>query len=208
MNVEKVVLVHGLYLPGVYMMSLQRRVGRCGFHVLRFDYPSVRRTVEQNAAGLQGLLQRIDADVVHLVGHSLGGLVVRQLFHDYPDQRPGRVVTLGTPHGGSYVARQLSRWAVGRLLLGHSLDPLLGRVPPWEGARDMGVIAGTVGMGLGWVVRGLPRPNDGTVAAEETRLPGMSDYIELPVSHTAMVFSSRVARQVCAFLCAGAFAHG
>lgn len=201
-------MLPGLYLAGPYLIPLQRRLGRCGFEASRFSYPSVRRTVKENAARLQGFVGAIDGDVVHLVGHSLGGLVIRQWLHDYPDQRPGRIVTLGTPHGGSHVARRLSRWPAGRVLLGRSLaHGLLGDLPAWDGALALGVIAGTLGMGMGWLVPGLERPNDGTVAAVETRLEGMTDYIELPVTHTCMLFSRRAGAQVCAFLSTGRFAR-
>lgn len=202
------VLVHGLYMAGIYMKPLQRRIARCGFDVVQFSYPSVRHTVPQNAASLQAFLPGIGAEVVHLVGHSLGGLVIRRMLHDYPDQRPGRIVTLGTPHQGSHVARCLDRWHLGRLLLGSSWEQgLRGDVPPWRAPRELGVIAGTLAVGLGWLVPGLPKPNDGTVAAAETKVAGMTDYIELRVTHTAMLFSARVAAQICVFLSTGRFAH-
>lgn len=201
------VFVHGLLMTGVDMTLLRHRVARGGFAVKQFSYASIRRAVEHNAACLQKYLNRIDAGVVHLVGHSLGGLVIRQLFHDYPAQRPGRVVTFGTPHQGSRVARVLSRWFAARLLMGRSLGILLGDAPPWPADRELGVIAGTRGIGVGWLVPGLAEPNDGTVAVVETRLAQMTDYIEVPVSHTALLFSRETARQVCAFLSSGRFDH-
>lgn len=206
---QTVVLLHGLYLSAPSLIPLQRRLGRCGFRALRFSYPSVRGSVKENAARLQHFLEGIDADVVHLVGHSLGGLVIRQWLHDFPGRRPGRVVTLGTPHRGSHVARRIGRLWAGRTLLGRSLAPgLRGDMPPWDGARKLGVIAGTRGVGVGWLVPGLARPNDGTVAVEETRVAAMTDYIELPVTHTCLLFSARTAAQVCTFLSTGRFARG
>lgn len=189
------------------MALLRRRVVRCGFAVRQFSYASIRRPVEDNAARLQRYLSGIGAEVVHLVGHSLGGLVIQRLFYDFPVQRPGRVVTFGTPHQGSHVARSLSRWLPGRAVMGRSLGVLRGDVPPWPAGRELGVIAGTRGLGVGWLAPGLAGPNDGTVAAAETRQAGMTDYIEVPVSHTALLFSRETARQVCAFLTSGRFDH-
>ena len=40
------------------------------------------------------------------------------------------------------------------------------------------MIAGTLGVGLGAIIENLPSPNDGTVAVEETRLPGIKDHLE------------------------------
>jgi hypothetical protein len=53
----------------------------------------------------------------------------------------------------------------------------------------------------------LPRPSDGVVSVSETDVPGMVDRIVLHVSHSGMLVSSAVARQICAFLRDGAFAH-
>jgi pimeloyl-ACP methyl ester carboxylesterase len=203
-----VVFVHGLLMTGVDMTLLRRRVARCGFTVRQFSYASIRRPVEYNAARLQRYLGGIDAEVVHLVGHSLGGLVIQRLLHDYPLQRPGRVVTFGTPHRGSHVAQSLSRWLVGRALMGRSLGVLEGDIPPWPADRELGVIAGTRGIGVGWLAPGLGTPNDGTVAVAETRVEAMTDHIEVAVSHTALLFSRETARQVCAFLAGGRFDHG
>lgn len=78
-------------------------------------------------------------------------------------------------------------------------------MPPWDGARELGVIAGTRPLGVGRLAPGLGRPNDGTVAVAETKLVGMTDYAELPVTHTWLLYSRPAARQVCAFLATGRF---
>jgi hypothetical protein len=93
-------------------------------------------------------------------------------------------------------------------LLGQSVqNGLLGNVPPWLGSHDLGVIAGSLRMGIGMIIPGVPRPSDGTVAVEETRLEGMADHIVLPVSHFGMLLSSGVAKQTIHFLSNGFFKH-
>lgn len=73
---------------------------------------------------------------------------------------------------------------------------------------DIGVIAGRMSVGAGRIVAPeLPGPNDGAVRVDETRLPAMRDHIVLNVSHSGMLVSRAVARQVCAFLRDGAFEH-
>jgi hypothetical protein len=103
----------------------------------------------------------------------------------------------------------MQQFAAGRVLLGRCMSAWLAQ--PREGVSrdiDLGVIAGNGGVGLGCVIaRGLPRPHDGVIAVEETRVPGMHDHIILPVSHTAMLMSRPVASQVCAFLKHGRFAR-
>lgn len=73
-------------------------------------------------------------------------------------------------------------------------------------AIEIGAIAGTRRLGVGMAFARLDNPNDGVVTVAETRLPGLADHLVLPVSHSGMLFSARVAREVCAFLRAGRFA--
>lgn len=205
-NGEAVVLIPGLWMPALVMGLLARRLRRAGWAAAVFAYPSRHAATRQNAARLAAFLETVDAPVVHFVAHSLGGLVLTQLLQDYPGQRPGRAVMLGTPYQGSYVARRLSRHGWGRWLCGLSLEgALLGDGPHWPEGRELGVIAGSMPIGVGWVIPGLPRPHDGSVAVAETRVPGQTEQLILPVSHTAMLFSTVVARQTAAFLAAGKF---
>ena len=60
----------------------------------------------------------------------------------------------------------------------------------------------------GVVLRGSGQGPDGTVLVEETYLPGAKDHIVLSISHTGMLFSATVARQVACFLRDGRFDHG
>ncbi len=208
-GVEVVVLIHGLFLSGREMALLRRRLEHAAFSARQFSYPSVR--VRPAAAGrlLDDFVADIEAPVVHYLAHSLGGLVLRHFFDGDPDRRPGRVVTLATPHEGSRAARALARTALGRRLLGQSIEQgLLGDVPAWRGERALGVIAGSRGIGFGRFLARLDRPHDGTVAAIETSCVATTDHIVLPVSHFGGLFSREVADQVIYFLRQGRFRRG
>jgi len=207
-SAEAVVLIHGLWMPALVMALLARRLHRAGWATFRFAYSSRRASLRDNAAALDAVVQRIDASRVHFVAHSLGGLLLMQLLKDAPGLPPGRVVLLGTPYRGSYVARSISRHAWGRWLCGLSLDEaLLGDGPRWTGGRELGIIAGTRSIGAGWIVSGLAKPNDGTVAVVETVVAERTDAITLPVTHSGLVFSTAVARQVVHFLNTGTFQY-
>lgn len=198
------VLVHGLWMKGLAMTLLTQRLRGCGFTVVHFSYLSLARTVSENAARLGMLLASLTAPAIHLVGHSLGGLVILRLLKDKPDLPPGRVVLFGTPYAGSHAARGLAGHAATRWLLGKSYEGgLRGNGPVWPGGRELGVIAGSWSLGLGWLAPGLGKPNDGTVAVAETHIPGATGQIVLPVSHTGMLFSAEVAEAVCRFLHTG-----
>lgn len=188
------------------MTLLRRHLKRSGFRPVRFPYSSNRTDLAQNGSDLSRFVDHLDAGVVHFVGHSLGGLVIVHMFAKQPSQRPGRIVLLGTPVAGSHAARRLARTRMGRCLLGKSLEQcLLGDAPVWAGGRDLGVIAGTLALGTGMLLGGLPRPSDGTVALSETHILGITDHIALPVTHTGLLLSAKVAAQVCAFLKRGHF---
>lgn len=193
-------------MKGLDMGLLRRRLNNAGFKPQQFSYHSMRSAPIENAMDLQNFSEKIDSPAIHYVCHSLGGLIIRHLFNEYPDRPPGRIVTLGTPHTGSSAARQLARYSPGRLILGRStLQGLIGNVPPWRNSHELGVIAGTLQLGMGMFIPGIPRPNDGTVAVEETRLEGMTDHITLPVSHFGMLLSKTVAQQTINFLKHSAF---
>ncbi len=204
---ESVVLVHGLWMTGADMTLLRWRLARCGLQPYQFHYSSLRRNLPANAARLNRSLKSVAGNTVHFVGHSLGGLVIRQLLQDFPEQRPGRIVTLGTPHNASAVARHLRRARFGRFLLGLSAEALCEELAPWDGVRELGVIAGTLPLGIGQFFGGLSGSSDGTVAVEETRLEKATDQIELPVSHMGLVTAASVATETCHFLEYGHFSR-
>jgi len=205
---QTVVLLHGLWFPGYILFVLARRLRRQGFTVHAFSYPSVRADLSANAEWLARFLGTLDADTVHLVGHSLGGILIRALFHYSPPRQAGRIVTLGTPHGGSRVARHLSRHALWHRLMGSGVAQLLAGTPQeWSSPpRDIGVICGTRSFGMGrLLVRDLPLPNDGLLTVKESAFPAAREHLALPVSHTGMLFSREVAEQVGQFLMTGKF---
>jgi pimeloyl-ACP methyl ester carboxylesterase len=204
---ETVILVHGLWVHGVVMSLMKRRIARCGYDGRCFSYPSMRRTLTENAERLAEYCRGIGAARIHFVGHSMGGLVVLRMLESPRAFATGRVVLLGTPYGGSYAARRLTRIPGGRAALGCCLREWLGRERPQPPAhRDIGVIAGRVGIGLGRIVAPeMTWPNDGVVAVAETEIPQARDRIVLAVNHTGMLLSRQVVQQACAFIRAGTF---
>ncbi len=196
------------------MALLRRQLAVAGFSTRQFSYPSVRVSPAVAARLLGDFVAGIEAPVVHYVAHSLGGLVLRHFLHGHAARRPpggypGRVVTLATPHQGSRAAQALAKTALGRRLLGKSVEQgLLGDVPAWPDQRALGVIAGSRGLGLGRFFARLDSPHDGTVAAAETELFAAADRILLPVSHFGGLFSREVADQVIYFLRQGRFRRG
>jgi hypothetical protein len=205
-----VVYVHGLWLSGNEAGILLRRLSRqLNAKTRAFSYASMTSSISDSARALATFLRAQRADTLHLVGHSLGGLVILKLFENGEDAQlpPGRIVLLGSPLNGSRAAQNLARLPFGRIIMGRGVreDLLRERERRWTGQRELGVIAGSVGIGLGRLVGVHGAPSDGTIFVEETRLPGILEHLVLRVSHTALPYSSTVARQTAAFLSDGNF---
>jgi len=202
-----VVLVHGLWMAGVVMAPLAARLVRAGYRCHLFHYASHSRPVEANAEHLARYAERRIGDrPAHYVAHSLGGLVVLRALEAHRNLAVGAAVLLGTPARGSLAARRFQERRYGRWMIGASLPQWEeGRAAAWTRPEPLGVIAGSVPFGLARAWTRLPGSNDGVVRLEETSIDGMRQRIVLPVAHSEMIVSRRVADEVRAFLERGCF---
>ena len=201
-----VILAHGLWVPGVVMQPLAARLERAGFRCHNFSYLGAGRPLAAHVERLARFAHELGAPA-HFVGHSLGGLLVLETLNGHPGVAMGRAVLLGTPALGCYAGRRIARYPGGRWLLGQS--EILwreGRAALWRRPEALGVLAGSLPLGLGRLFGRLPGVNDGVVSLEETTVEGMADRVVLPIGHSAMLISARVAAQVAAFLAHGKFA--
>jgi pimeloyl-ACP methyl ester carboxylesterase len=206
---DLVIYVHGLWLSGRESLFLRRRLAQeFDFDVHTFRYPAVSGSMAEIATQLQRFVGELRPKALHLVGHSLGGLVIYRFLERFPAQAPGRVVFLGTPAVASKAAVSAARMRWAASLIGNCVaeELLVERERSWTHARELGVIAGTHAIGLGQLFAGFDEDNDGTIAVSETRLPGLTDHIALPTSHMGMLLSTRVARETGHFLRHGRFA--
>ena len=203
---ETVVFIHGLYMVGLELSLLRRRVADAGFETRQFRYHTLTRGLDENAARLALFLGGIQTERLHLVAHSLGGLVTLRMFERGVTLPPGRVVFLGSPVRGSQSARSLTErgldWAIGKsgpgvLATRHE--------PKWKEPRELGIVAGTHDLRINFLLPDLPSPNDGVVAVEETYIEGARDSVTVHSNHTGMLFRRELAEQVTVFLKQGHF---
>ena len=194
------------------MYLIKRRLEReYGMRVSLFSYPSVRGTLDENAAALSKFILHQGLDGVHILGHSLGGILALRSLANDPHALPGRVVCIGSPLTGSRAARILNEFQWAEDILGNSLSAAVihRSANDWATSvaaeRDIGVIAGNVPSGFGRFVADFREDNDGTVAVSETRLDGAKDHLIMHVSHKGMLVSGEVVDQAAAFFKRGEF---
>jgi pimeloyl-ACP methyl ester carboxylesterase len=202
---EAVVLVHGLWMNGLEFGVLGHRLRReHGLAVHTFSYPTMQGDADSVCARLAEFAERAaGGGRVHLVGHSLGGVLAYRTLERFAGATlTGNAVLLGAPLSGSRAARGAARFAMLRPLLGSLVLAELTepRDRQWNGRNAIGAIAGTLRMGTGQFFAHFEEANDGTVGVGETVIPGLADHLVLPHSHIGMLFARDVSTQVAHFL--------
>jgi hypothetical protein len=106
-----ILLLHGMVDNRSIFALLRRDLRRRGFgRVVTMNYriwtSDVRAAARQLADTVESICEQTGYERIHIVGHSLGGLVARYYVQRLGgDARVHTLVTLGTPHRGTHVAR-------------------------------------------------------------------------------------------------------
>lgn len=199
------ILLHGVWMRALTLIPLAQQLKKAGFVVHRFDYSSLLRGPAPSADRLAARMLGLAPGPVHLVGHSLGGLVALETVLHWHGLPPGRVLCLGSPLAGSATARGITQRGLG-FVLGRSGTILRSGLHTLPHGREVGAIAGNHAKGVGRLFTDFDgRPSDGTVAVWETRLPGLADHRIVDSTHTGLVFSRQVAQLAAGFLADGRF---
>ncbi|KAA1192401.1 alpha/beta fold hydrolase [Pseudohalioglobus sediminis] len=208
-----VVLLHGLFRSAAAMKPLEWYLENEGYATVNESYRSFSTPIEELSEEVVGdglrVCHSMGFERVHFVAHSMGGILVRQYASMHALPQETRVVMLGPPNQGSQVAEYWSEFDLFGLLetrvleqLGTGSDSLSRRLGPVT--FQLGVIAGNLRNRT--LLPGFPdRPSDGTVSVAETVVPGMLDFLEMPVLHTFMIWDTSVMAQAVNFLRSGAF---
>jgi pimeloyl-ACP methyl ester carboxylesterase len=193
-------------MPAAVMALLGARLARCGYATSWFRYPS-RGPIEGSIESLARFARDLaPGGPLHFVGHSLGGVLALDMLTRHPEVPAASVVLLGAPVRGSLAGRRFGEKAFGRWMLGASRPLWERREAVWSRPAPLGVIAGTVPVGLGRAVEGrLPGQNDGVVCVDETEVAGMTARVLVPLGHSVLLVSSRVAHLVAHFIDEGRF---
>jgi pimeloyl-ACP methyl ester carboxylesterase len=150
-----------------------------------------------------------EAETVHFVTHSMGGVLVRSYLDRQPEAHQGRVVMLSPPNQGSEIIDAFADSPLLRRFVGPAGSSL--------GTDSAGIASqlGPVRFGLG-IVTGdrsmnplaswlIPGPDDGKVAVDRARVEGATDFIVVSATHTFIMNRREVAEEVVHFLRNGRF---
>jgi pimeloyl-ACP methyl ester carboxylesterase len=210
---DGVVLLHGISRTTRSFRKMQTALEGSGFATLNQDYASRRKALEALAEDIHPSIQRFADGIdgaVHFVGHSMGGLLARVYIARYRPKRLGRVVMLGTPNGGSEIADRLKHIGAYRAWFGPAGQQLVTQrdatiaamFPPVD--YPVGIIAGNRSVDP-IMSTFLPKPHDGRVSVENTRLDGMADHIIVGTSHPRLIRNGRAIEQTITFVRDGSF---
>lgn len=208
---ECVILLHGLARSAHSMKKLATVLESAGYLTINVSYPSTKYPIEKLAEEVitKALATCPKKAKINFVTHSMGGILVRQFLSNNVIKNMGRVVMLGPPNKGSQVVDRLAKLLGFKLINGPAglqLGTSHQSVPNSLGPVDfeLGIIAGTRSINPILSLM-IPKPNDGKVSVDSSKIAGMTDHIELSVTHSFMMTNETVIAQVIYFLAHGLF---
>jgi hypothetical protein len=161
---------------------MEERLREAGYHTVNLDYPSRKKKIEQLAEEhvpeAIEQCQRYNAEKIHFVTHSMGGIITRKVMKDNRPVALGNVVMLSPPNKGSTIVDALKgswyfRWINGPA--GQQLTTAADSLPNTLGPVDypVGIITGNEPAFYDtWFTTFIPGVNDGKVAVSQPDLMG------------------------------------
>lgn len=196
----RVLLVHGLGRTPASLVLLHRALRRAGHVPASFSYYAFAESYQGIRRRLVARLQEwaTTREPVALIGHSLGGLLLRHALADVPALPVHHLIMLGTPNRPPRRASSAIRWLPFRVFA-RSCGAVLASERAYADIPTPRVpytlISGTAGYRvLGRPFRG--EPHDGFVAVGETLIRDGDQPVLLPVDHTFMMNDPRLQQVV------------
>jgi pimeloyl-ACP methyl ester carboxylesterase len=196
-----VLFVHGMGRTPLSGWPLLRRLRQEGFQTTTFGYTTVFEDFNSIKLRLISKISKIAGDESYiLIGHSLGGVLIRAALNALPPhvKRPRHVFLLGSPIQASRLAVRLKNNLVFRAFTGDCGQLLASQAR----MNEIGSLSETTTSIAG--VRGFANkrgpfynePNDGVVSVAEVSAPWLLNQKQVPVVHTLLPASSKVAELI------------
>ncbi|NQZ14647.1 MAG: alpha/beta hydrolase [Alphaproteobacteria bacterium] len=215
---ELVVLLHGIARTSSSMNSIESMLQKDGYTTLNITYPSKKKDLNGLAEYLkkEHLIDSLwkDYSHIHVITHSMGGLVARRYFdrykNDIPKDKLGKIIMLAPPNKGSKIADIMQtllpyKWYYGPS--GSELTTEVQRDIKSDIYYDLGVIAGTKEWPYFVAAFVIPGKSDGRVSVNNTKIKGMTDFLTVNGTHTFIMNKPEVHSQILYFLRHSKFKH-
>ncbi|MFC1490864.1 alpha/beta fold hydrolase [Candidatus Latescibacterota bacterium] len=208
---EAVILIHGFGRTGRDMKKLETFLRESGYHTECPTLPTTLLTVKECTAIFEHDFPAIAEkyDTLHFVGHSMGGLIIRQFLSENSVPKLGRCVLIATPNQGTAIAGFAAKYFNFSLKIFKSIEDfqpggMIFPSPAHFPEPEIGVIAGT-GTTYMFLGKFLDGADDGLVPVDAVSFPGMKDFVVTPYGHNEIHKTEEVAVLVRTFLQNGTF---
>jgi pimeloyl-ACP methyl ester carboxylesterase len=203
---QSVVLLHGMGRTRASMVVLASRFEQAGYVAYNYSYSQRTSSLDELSDELHRFIdERVSTSQYHLVGHSLGNIIIRNGFKKTYREGLTRIVMIAPPNRPAELAQVFEDNVVYRWITGDSgqklADPVFYESLPIPSV-EFAVIAGNKGHRVGF-----EEPNDGVVQVEATKLAGASDWIVLEHTHTFIMMAPDTFEYCRRFLETGSFSR-
>ncbi len=194
----KILFVHGMGRTPLSGAPMLLRLRTSGHEVDTFGYSTAVNAFDAIRDRLLRKILQVASDGDYaLIGHSLGGVLLRSALNKLPSgvKQPKHVFLLGSPIKSARLAKGLRSRFLYRAMTGDcgqllASDQRMGAIGAIRAKTTL--IIGTRGLQI------ARRPfkgeiNDGVVAASEARADWAAEEVLVPIIHTFLPASTRVA---------------
>lgn len=195
---DYVVLLHGIRASAGAMDNIARVLDEKGYTVINIDYPSSQyeiATLAENYFGpaLENCCDGASKESgrkIHIVTHSMGGIVLRQYLQNHSIENLGKIVMISPPNHGSTWSDLMGDWSIAEWIMGPALAELK--------TGETGVPEQLPSLQTEFMV--IAGENDNKVSVESAKLEGMADFKIVPNNHITILRSKEVMEAVRRFL--------
>lgn len=197
----QIIFVHGMGRSPMSAWPMLRRLRKAGLKTSTFAYVVTLEKFDSIVARLQAQLKSVAAaGQYRVVGHSLGGVLLRAAISGLPENiaRPQHVYLLASPMQPSRIAARLRNNLAFRIATG-DCGQLLGSKERMSMIDALAIPTTGIAGVRGITGRFSPfgnEPNDGVVALSEVSAPWLSRSMQFQEIHTLLPASSQVAELI------------